>query len=169
MVGSGCKNHPLPCASEAAARLPGVDACQRWILALPLLFLCQQCHPGPLVPPRKRKPESKHAAANLPHVSTWSVEEAERAPNPRLSAAEGREIRVGGRDAGGPLRRTKELGPRREDGIAGRGYRCDVKKLSTAATQSALRVGRALEDDAWPEEIRYRAPAIGGEAEAHRP
>ena len=61
--------------------------------------------------------QSMRRLANLPHVSTWSVEEVDRVPT-RIS--EGREI--GGRD-----------------GIAGRGYRCDVQKLSTVAVQRSPR------------------------------
>jgi len=143
MVGSGCKNHPLPCASEAAARLPGVAACQWWILALPLLFLCQQCHPGALVPPRKRKPESKHAAANLPHVSTWSVEEVK-----------GRRLGFQ-KDAKSAAEMREGLSPgRRNSGQDGKmeSPDVDIAAMSKAqhrgrATQSALRVGRALEDE----------------------
>ena len=160
MVGSGCKNHPLPCASEAAARLPGVAACQWWILALPLLFLCQQCHPGPLVPPRKRKPESKHASANLPHVSTWSVEEVERAPT-RISR----------------VRRTRRPRWNRRTWIS---LRCQKAQHRGRAMQSALRVDRALEDEvmlatgalrgAGRNSISgSRARSSIGEAAAHRP
>jgi hypothetical protein len=83
------------------------------------------------------QPESKQAAANLPHVSTWSVEEVERAPTriSRPSAAEGREI--SGRDTGEGLsagRRNSGQGGKMKSQHRGR------------ATQSVLRVGRALED-----------------------